>query len=73
MRRILSLVLTLILLFALPASGNSQGEERIVLTIGDTTDRSDSRVSGADQLGIWKYLEDRLNIEIRYVYLPPDK
>ena len=48
-------------------------EERIVLTIGGTTYRENPRMSGEDQLGIWKYLEDQLNVEFRFVYLSPEE
>ena len=44
-------------------------EERAVLTIGDITDRTDSRIDGDDQLGLWQYLEDQLDVEIKFVYL----
>ena len=30
-------------------------------------------MSGDDQLGLWKYLEDQLNVEIRFVYLSPEE
>ena len=44
-------------------------EERAVLTIGDITDRTDSRIDGDDQLGLWQYMEDQLDVEIKFVYL----
>ena len=47
-------------------------ESRPVLTIGDVTDRSSKHVDGEDQLGLWRYLEDKLGVEIEYVYLTPD-
>ena len=47
-------------------------EERPVLTIGDVRDRSSKRVDGENQLGVWRYLEDLLGVEIQYVYLKPD-
>lgn len=31
--------------------------------------RSSSRIDGEDQLGLWQYLEDRLDVEIKFVYL----
>ena len=67
MKRTLSLVLTALLglMLACPALG----EDRIVLTIGDTWDRSGKRFN--DQLGMWQYLEDKLGVDIRYVYLSP--
>ena len=59
----LSALLSLCLLC--PASG----EDRVVLTIGDISDRSANRYDGEDQMGLWQYLEDQLGVEIRYVYL----
>ena len=55
MKRALSLVLPLFILLGLilPAAVSGE-EERIVLTIGETTYRSAPRMSGEDQLGIWK-------------------
>ena len=47
-------------------------EERPVLTIGDVTDRTSKRVNGENRLELWKYLEDLLDVEIRYVHLTPD-
>ena len=69
MKRALSLLLVL-LLSRCAFFGAALGEEsRVVLTIGDVTDRSDARMDGEDQLGLWQYLEDQLNIEIEFVYL----
>ena len=47
-------------------------EERPILTIGDTKNRAGERVDGEDQLGIWRYLEDQLGVEIEFVYLSPE-
>ena len=47
-------------------------EDRPVLTIGDVSDRSSKRVDGENQLGMWRYLEDLLGVEIHYVYLSAD-
>ena len=49
------------------------GEIRPVLTIGDTIDRSGARVNGADQLGMWRYLEDQIGMEIQFVYLTSEE
>ena len=68
MRRMLTTVLALALLLA-PLLPCAAVEDRPVLTIGDTLDRTAVRVDGEDQLGIWRYLEDQLGVEIRYVYL----
>ena len=74
MKRLLSLVLTLLILAGLffPASVSAE-EERIVLTIGETIYRDNPRMSGENQLGIWKYLEDRLGVEFRHVYMTKDE
>lgn len=70
MKKILSFALAVMLLsWPLPASC----EEREVLTIGDTIDRRSARVDGENQLGIWQYLEDRIGMEIEYVYLTPEE
>ena len=47
-------------------------EERPVLTIGDVTDRTSKRVNGENRFELWKYLEDLLGVEIRYVHLTAD-
>ena len=72
-KRICAFVLFFALLPAafLPGTAFTE-EERVVLTIGDVTYREAPRMSGDDQLGIWKYLEDRLNVEFRFVYLSPE-
>lgn len=73
MARVCALVLSLVLLPALLLPGAARAEEaRIVLTIGDTTYRAVPRMSGDDQLAIWKYLEEQLGVEFRLVYLSPE-
>ena len=57
------------LFFTLASAGLSFAEERPVLRIGDITDRSSKRVDGDNQLGLWRYLEDQLGMEIEYVQL----
>ena len=47
-------------------------EERPVLTIGDVNDRTSKRVDGENRFELWKYLEDLLGVEIRYVHLTAD-
>ncbi len=69
MKRILVLAVLLSLLLL---NCTASGENRPVLTIGDIIDRSASRVDGDDQLGIWRYLEDQLGVEIQYIYLTPE-
>ena len=75
MVRILALVLTVCMgLPLLPAVVNTaRAEERAVLTIGDLDDRSSNRYDGDDQLGLWQYLEDQLDVEIKYVHLSKDE
>ena len=57
----------LLCLLLLPCLGF--GEDRPVLTIGDNKDHSADRISGENQLGVWRYLEEQLGVEIRYVTL----
>ena len=63
----LVLLLSLLLILLLPYAAFA--EERVILTIGDITDRSKNRIDGDDQLGLWQYLEDQLGVEIKFVYL----
>ena len=46
-------------------------EDRVVLTIGDTTERSGSRYN--EDLGFWHYLEDLADVEIEYIYMTPEE
>ena len=69
MKRTLLLALLLAVSMMLPPPRAASAEERIVLTIGDVNDRSSYRVDGENQLGLWRYLEDLLDVEIQYVYL----
>ena len=69
MKRIISIVLASFILAVLLLPCASFAEERPVLTIGDKSTRTNTRISGEDQLAIWKYLEEQLNVEIRYVQL----
>ena len=72
MKRALVLALLLAVSMMLPPPRAASAEERIVLTIGDVSDRSSKRVDGENQLGMWRYLEDLLGVEIRYVHLTAD-
>lgn len=72
MKRVLSFVLTILLFLPFTCSVALAEEERPVLTIGDVTDRSDRRIGGENQMGMWQYLEDQLGVEIEFVYLPPE-
>ena len=70
MKSILSLILTFsIFLVQLLLCNPASAEDRPILTIGDVSDRSSVRMDGDDQLGLWKYLEDQLGVEIKFVYL----
>ena len=53
------------------AEGSAGSEERIVLTIGDRTTRSGSKYS--EELGVWKYLEDLLGVDIQYLLMTPEE
>ena len=64
MKRILSIVLAALLILPLACSVALAEEERPVLTIGDVNDRSSKRVDGENQLGMWRYLEDLLGVEV---------
>ncbi len=68
MKKILSILLPFALL-ALILPYSAAADERVILTIGDINDRSGSRMDGDDQLGLWKYLEDQLDVEIKYVHM----
>ena len=64
MKRSLWFALTVsVFLLLLPCSASA--EERVVLTIGDTTERSGSRYN--EDLGFWHYLEDLADVEIEYM------
>ncbi|MBQ3268806.1 MAG: extracellular solute-binding protein [Clostridia bacterium] len=70
MKKVLSVVLAALLSLALPCPALC--EDRPVLTIGDVNDRSSKRVDGENQLGMWRYLEDLLDVEIHYIHMQPD-
>ena len=73
MKKALSLGLSLVLLLILALPGFAAAEDRPVLTIGETTYRAAPRMSGEDQLGIWKYLGDRLGVEFRHVNMTEEE
>ncbi len=72
MKRFHSLILLLAVFLVMHLPAVAFAEDRVILTIGDISDRSNSRIDGDDQLGLWQYLEDQLNVEIRFVYLTPE-
>lgn len=70
MKRSLWFALTVsVFLLLLPYSASA--EDRVVLTIGDTTERSGSRYN--EDLGFWHYLEDLADVEIEYIYITPEE
>ena len=62
---VLALALSLMLLYPV------YGEDRVILTIGDSTSRSGSRYSA--DLGLWQYVAERAGVEIRYSYLSQEE
>ena len=74
MKRPLSLILSISLLLLLcPAAfGEASSIAHPVLTIGDVEVRSSARVDGEKQVGLWRYLEDQLGVEIQFVYMTPE-
>ena len=72
MKRILFLTFAAVLTFGLLPSCFVRAEERPVLTIGDVNDRSSARVDGEEQVGLWRYLEDQLGMDIQFVYMTPE-
>ena len=65
-----SLLIFSILMCLFLASPVSAGD-RPVLTIGDSTSRSGPRYE--EMKGVWHYLEDLLDVEIRYVYMTEEE
>ena len=45
--------------------------DRVVLTIADMNTRSGNRYNG--EMGMWRYLAERLGVDIRYAYIPPEE
>ena len=67
----ITLAMSLLLTLLLPYTAFAE-TEKVVLTIGDKTNRANPRMSGDDQMAIWKFLEEQLGVEIRFVYLSPE-
>ena len=70
LRKLLSLALSVILILTLlpcPVSA----EERVVLTIADTTERSGNRYNA--DLGMWQYLAEKVGVEIDFSYITPEE
>ena len=74
MKRFLSLILPvfLLLLFCPAAVGEAPSDARPLLTIGDVSVRSSSRVDGEKQVRFWRYIEDQLGMDIQFVYMTPE-
>lgn len=53
-----------------PSAGAAAGD-RIILTIGDMSTRSGNRYN--EEKGMWRYLAERLGVDIRYDYIPPEE
>ena len=70
LRKLLSLALSVILILTLlpcPVSA----EDRVVLTIADTTERSGNRYNA--DLGMWQYLAEKVGVEIDFSYITPEE
>ena len=70
LRKLLSLALSVILILTLlpcPVSA----EERVVLTLADTTERSGNRYNA--DLGMWQYLAEKVGVEIDFSYITPEE
>ena len=69
LKRSLWFVLTASLfLLILPYSVSA--ENRVVLTIGDSATRAGNRYN--EELGLWQYLADLVDVDIQYTYMTPD-
>ena len=69
MKKLLALILSAVLALML-VPFTAAADDRVVLTIADTTARS-SRYDGS--LGMWQYLAEKAGVEIRYIYLTPEE
>ena len=49
----------------------ASAEDRVVLTIGDTSTRSGGRYH--ENMGLWRYLADLVGVEIQYDYMAPEE
>ena len=75
MKRTLAFILSIFMILMLLPRYASAGEpasaqERVVLTIGDSSVRSGNRYN--ENFGLWQYLADLAGVEIRYVYMSPE-
>ena len=76
MKRILSFVLSILMVLLLPpypaaASESEPAESRVVLTIGDNSTRSGPRYN--ENLGVWQYLADLVGVDIEYVFMTDEE
>ena len=68
-------IIAILALLLLPLPGTvcpSFASQKVTLTIGDTFDRSSNGYDGENQLRFWKLLEEKLDVEIRFVQLNED-
>ena len=83
MKKILSVAFSIVMILMLlpcsaaaeqtaeePSAGAAAGD-RIILTIGDMSTRSGNRYN--EEKGMWRYLAERLGVDIRYAYIPPEE
>lgn len=83
MKKILSVAFSIVMILMLlpcsaaaeqtaeePSAGAAAGD-RIILTIGDMSTRSGNRYN--EEKGMWRYLAERLGVDIRYDYIPPEE
>ncbi len=69
MKRTLPFVLSALLSLLLICSAS--GEDRPVLTIGDSTTRSGNYYNA--EMGMWQYIAEQAGVEIKYIYLTPEE
>ena len=70
MKRALCIALAALLCLALPRCP-ALAEDRVVLTIGDSTTRSGNHYD--PEMGMWQYVAEQAGVELRYVYLTPEE
>ena len=66
-KRTLLIALAALLAVSLPVCA----EERVVLTIGDSTTRSGNLYDA--EMGMWQYVAEQAGVEIRYIYMTPEE
>ena len=71
MKRTVSMITALWVLLMLLLPRAAFAEDRVVLTIGDSTTRSGSRFN--PEMGMWRYVAQQAGVEIRYLYMTPEE